>query len=440
MADITAQNLHLVYDNDLLDLSFPSASITGGASMSLNIPGFPQNASIEFVGNGLVIQDGQLIEADITLNSNLIIGGLKFVTNGFNIHYTSQNQRFALAGEAGVEFLTFGDFTADFGPIDDPGLVIENGRLKQLGVGLSGNIMVAGLPLAATDLNLSYSDQVFSVWGEANASIGGLSVAQLGVTLGSETSPGLVIDHGDLKKLEMTVTGNLSLPGNVLSITGSPTLSYEAAHRVEARTVTLPYGFGEKTIPASDVPNRLIMFGEVDVSMSVLNKSFTVTASLGSDTKPGLIIDDSGLQRLYVSLDTSFNVLGLTADAKISGGYDRSDQSISIDGEVTVTTPKNTPVIKQKTIGPLGGKIYLDMDDPGDSYVQVYGKIAGKNRGIMFSFDGGIKLRSATRSPFLTTRHCRIWTRHCRIRNPSIFWRKPMIAHPISPDTRTTSM
>jgi streptogramin lyase len=78
---------------------------------------------------GLVITNGSLTSLDLTVNSNIRVGGVTFGTTGLEFTYTAANSQYTLAGTATVTVGSINNFSVMFGHGTNPGLVITNGSL-----------------------------------------------------------------------------------------------------------------------------------------------------------------------------------------------------------------------------------------------------------------------------------------------------------------------
>src|SRR5262249_5083238 len=156
-------------------------------------------------------------------------------------------------------------------------------------------------------------------------------LADIGVSFGdSVTNAGLVFENDTVQRMAMNVTSHLTLPAKLLDISGSATIRYEAAHNETG-------AFGE----TEHIPNQFAIFGAVHIS--VLNGLFSVDGDLGDAANPGIAIRNGALATFVVHFSTSFSVVGLTAAVDITGSYTSSNQSVTLKGIATVSTPDGTP-------------------------------------------------------------------------------------------------
>ena len=196
----------LTINSDGLQLSYQAATeqtpsefvITGDADFEFD----GQTVNVTLGGNGtegLVIQNGQFVSLDMTVDSTITVGGLSFTSQGLNFTYDTSAGTFTMTGDAGV---TLGDnsVSVDFGGGSTQGLVVTNGALGAFDASITSNMSVASVTFGTNGLTLDYnasSDQ-FEIDGQASVSAGGLTGMQ--VTFGSGGRPGIEIQDGGARE------------------------------------------------------------------------------------------------------------------------------------------------------------------------------------------------------------------------------------------------
>ena len=178
---------------------------------------------------GLVVTNGSLASLDMTVNSSFTIGSVVIAAQDLEFTYTAATNTFTLGGTASVIVGSMGQLSVTFGHDSTPGLVVSNGSLVSLDMTVNGSFTVSSVTIAAQDLEFTYSaaTSTFTLGGTASVTIGDMS--NLSVTFGHDSTPGLVISHGALVSLDMTVNSQfhgfpryLLYPNLEFSYTASP--------------------------------------------------------------------------------------------------------------------------------------------------------------------------------------------------------------------------
>ena len=205
-------------------------------------------------------------------------------------YVVGMSSSFSLSGKVGSMCGAIDNLSATFGQGSTPGLVIAGGSLVSLDLTINSSFQVAGVTFNATDLNFDYvaaGGGSFSMSGTAGVTIGGVN--SLTVTIGAGGNPGLVIDDGSLSSLDATINSNFELDGLTFNATGL-TFDYLAS------------GGGMFTIS-----------GTAGVTIGRVNN---LSATFGASGSPGLVINNGSLSSLDMTINSNFEVGGVTIDAK----------------------------------------------------------------------------------------------------------------------------
>ena len=209
---ITATGLTIKYDSTTSTTDF---TITGDASFMLG----SNTVDINLVGNGIDINNGQLVSLDATVNSNITIAGLTVTAKNLTINYQSAS------ATSGTDVMITGDATLAFGKntfslaLTGNGIDIHDGSLQSLDASVTGSITVAGLTVTATDLTINYqsasanSGTDIMITGGASFTLDGNTVSL------SLTGNGIDIHDGALQRLNASVNGNISIAGLTVTLT-----------------------------------------------------------------------------------------------------------------------------------------------------------------------------------------------------------------------------
>ncbi len=265
----------------------------------------------------------------------------------------------------------------------------NNVALSSSGVALSGlsvtipgptSFTEAGLDFTATNLQVTYSsaNNTFDLSGGATLKAAGNT---LGLTLGSASAPGLVIENGALESLDATVNSNITLggltfttqdltvqaaAGSDVTVTGTAAFSLAAAGNTQTVNLTLGAkagGVNEPGLVIDPSTGNLVSFSAVvDSNISVAGLQFTAsglavaydpTASsfdvtgaasiafggtsanvtLGGDNSAGLVIEGGTLTSLDAAVSSDLTIGGLEIKANnLAIAYESASKDFEISG------------------------------------------------------------------------------------------------------------
>ena len=300
-----ASQLHLAYDSDtnVYELTGPSSlTIPDIGTIDVNLGGGSTH--------GLVLTGSEFTSLDMTVTSNLTIGGLEFQADDLVLSYQASTGTFVMTG--GADFSLKGN-TVDvtFGGPDSSGLVIEDGALASLDMTLDSNISLVGVTFTTNGLRATYDaahDQ-FTLSGSAGVTLG--DVTDLTVNFGGSSTQGLVITNGALDSVDASVTGNFEVDGVSIAATD----------------LEFQYIVGDSTFA---------MTGTASVTLAD-DVSFSVT--FGHDADPGLVVADSALASLDLTVDANFTVAAVTitaTDLEFQYTVSGSDSTFDMTGTASV--------------------------------------------------------------------------------------------------------
>ena len=262
----------------------------------------------------------------------------------------------------------------------------------------------AGLQLTATNLQVSYapSNNQFDLSGSATLAAAGNT---LSLTLGSPSSPGLVIQGGDLDTLDATVSGSFAIGGATLTaqdltiqasgqsdltVTGTATFGLEVGSTTETVDLSLnstPAGTATQgglvidpstgdlvsldaavtsdiTIAGMDITTSSLAIDYVDstssggsssgdflaisgdASISVDGSSLSINLPTSTPGSPaGLVIEDGQLSSLDATINSNISVAGITVDVmNLNVDYSSSNDDLEISGAASITVPGQSPM------------------------------------------------------------------------------------------------
>ncbi|QVL33844.1 DUF4214 domain-containing protein [Telmatocola sphagniphila] len=199
---------------------------------------------------------------------------------------------------------------------------VSNGQAQiiSLGAQLTGKFTVGNLTINVESLTLEYDvpSDTITIDGTANATFKAASqTIKVELQLGEGTTPGIVLQNGQLQSLEASITSDFSLFGVKVHIKDAG---------VEYDSTNSSFGiFG--TVILTTAPKG---------GHSVLN-NFGVSLGSGPDD-PGIEIVDGSLQSLDIELDGSIDLDGVTATSKgLTLQYDSAASTLQITGGLQVS-------------------------------------------------------------------------------------------------------
>src|SRR5207237_1387457 len=210
---VNVSSLDFTYNSKASSGSTSQFEIDGGTVTVTAGSGFSLMGT--FGTPGLVIQNGSLTSLDVSITTNLNVGGLSLQTKNLDLQYTSNNGGDFEIASGGSVSATAGSnitFSGVFGSGSNPGLAIQQGSLTSLDITVSGNMSVAGLTVNVSSLDFTYKNTnggQFEIDGGTVSMTAGSAFSLMG-TFGT---PGLVIQNGSLTALDVAITSDISVGG-----------------------------------------------------------------------------------------------------------------------------------------------------------------------------------------------------------------------------------
>jgi hypothetical protein len=179
--------------------------IRGGLQLEFNFNTISTTLDDGMGGPGIVIVGGHLTQFHAIVNADFQLFGATVKATNLTFEYTADNghgqSQFEMYGDLSLTIPTENQIdttiTAHLGTQADPGLVLQNGTLTQINMGVSGRFDVFGLQIATAtagaNLEWQKTDNTFLISGDFTADF---KVFQVSVTLGNSPTTGLVIKDG----------------------------------------------------------------------------------------------------------------------------------------------------------------------------------------------------------------------------------------------------
>ena len=349
-------NASFTADFTINGLSFSPSNLTFQYDSSSSLYEMFGDTSISFDGNtvdvvlgdntdpGIEISGGSLQQLVASLTADFTINGLSFSPNNLTFKYDSSSSLYEMFGDTSI---SFDGNTVDvvLGNDTDPGIEINGGSLQQLNASITADFAVNDLDFSPSGLTFQYdaSDDHYEMFGDASISFGGNT---LSIGLGDDTTPGLVIDQGTLKSLDISITTDFDVSGVTLSPDNLTFIYNESTQEYE-------------------------MYGLATITMD----GNMIKLDLGSESDPGLEFLQGSVDKINASITSDFNMKSITFKSNGLGfRYDAQSQGglYDIYGETDVTFDNETISIRLGDANSAGFEYYsnavqkIDMEVTAD--------------------------------------------------------------------------
>jgi hypothetical protein len=328
--------------------------------------------SVNFVGAGLVITDGSLTSLDMSVTSSFSVDSVTFSTTGLTLLYTASPQAFQLTGSAALAIGNIDNVSVSF---VGQGLVISGGSLQDLDMSLTSNIQISKVTFGTQGLTFDYTaaSDDFQLSGVAAVTVGGM--ANLSVTFGNGTNPGLDITAGALTELDMTVDSNISVDSVMFHTTGL-----------------------EFTYTDTDATPVFSLTGTAGVTVGgIADLSVNFAGA-------GLVITGGALTSLDMSVTSEFAVDGVTfSTTGLTFDYTASPQAFQLTGAAALAIGKidnvSVEFVGQGLVISGGSLQVLDMSVTSDIQIS---KVTFGTQGLTFDYTAATDTFQLTGTAFVT--------------------------------------
>ena len=363
----------VMFNTTGLEFSYTDASqvfqLEGTAGVTV---GGIADLSVNFVGAGLVITGGALTSLDMSVTSSFTVDSVTFTTTGLTFLYTASPQSFQLTGAAALAIGNIDNVSVSF---VGQGLTISGGSLQDLDMSVTSDIQISKVTFGTQGLTFNYTaaTDTFQLSGMATVTVGG--IANLSVTFGNGTNPGLDITAGALNSLDMTVDSNISVDSVMFNTTGLE-FTYTNTGATPVFSLT-----GTAAVTVGRIADLSVIF-------------------VGA----GLVITGGALTSLDMSVTSKFSVDGVTfSTTGLTFDYTASPQSFQLTGTADLTIGKidNVSVM---FVGPglkiSGGSLQvLDMSVTSDIQIS---KVKFGTQGLTFNYTAATDTFQLTGTAFVT--------------------------------------
>ena len=155
-------------------------SVSGIASLSVTFGHTVAGSVSALVLPGPVISNGTLTSLDMTINSDMTVDSVEFLTNDVELTFSSSTSQFTLAGIVAVSVSGIGSLSVTFGHtaggVTTPGLVITNETLTSMDMTIDSDMTVDTVEFLTSGLELTFSSthSQFTLAGVVGVSISGI--------------------------------------------------------------------------------------------------------------------------------------------------------------------------------------------------------------------------------------------------------------------------
>lgn len=327
---------------------------------------------------GFLISNGVLQELNMgVIKSKFEIKKMGFESDTLVFRYNRNKNAYELFGDVTISFDS-NRCEVTLGNDQDPGMVVANGTLQKLNIGVTDTIQIRNIVFEPQGLTFQYdkSTNEYELFGAANTIIQSDTIK---LNMGTDSLPGMRIRNGSLEDFEIGITADFKLksidiiPRNLtfyyhkttsrfgmygtldvkfdsnyidlnMGTASNPGLAFNTKNGdIEHINLTttdtfMLYGLVLRPVnfnfSYSRAAGRYSMYGSVLAAL----KSDTIELSLGDSVTPGFIYQQGVLQQLRMSISDSLTIYQLRMKSKgLTFEYVRSLKQYKIYGDVTLT-------------------------------------------------------------------------------------------------------
>ena len=260
-----SQNLFEMYGG--ADLSFDGQSL----SVSLGTSGNP----------GIKIASGKVEQIHTGITADFSMKGMSFTTDGLTFWWDRGSGHFEMFGSAATTF-EGESISVSMGNASDPGLIVNNGRVTHINLGVTADFTLKTMEFEADGLTYHWDSQhdQYEIYGSTSAKFDGESIA---ISLGNNSDPGIVVRNNVIQHINMGLSGDFNLK----------------AMSFKPDNLTFQYDRNQ---------NHFEMYGSADLVV----EGHDAGISMGTNANPGLVFKNGVLQQINVAITENFTLKGLT--------------------------------------------------------------------------------------------------------------------------------
>lgn len=224
----------------------------------------------------------------ISITNNFTLHSMKVEPDGLSLSWNQSENKFTIYG--GLKLTVESDIlNVNLGSSTSPGLIITNGELLSVSLGITADFTLKAITFKPQDLTFQWnkSSNEYEMFGDVTVN---LEEDQISATFGDVTTPGITIENGSVQELNISLSADFVLK----------TLSF---HAKDASFYWI----------RSD--NKYVMHGSFTLDV----ESDDVEVTMGDSDDPGLIIIGGQINQLILSITADFEMKGLSVEVEGMG-------------------------------------------------------------------------------------------------------------------------
>ncbi len=256
---------------------------------------------------GVKIENNELQHINMSVLGTFDMKGISFTAEDLGFVWDKSSNHFLIFGGASA---TFDSETVSvlMGNSSDPGVRIVNNVIQYINMGITADFTLKDMSFTADGLTFEWdsAEDHFEIYGSASATFDGET---LSVLLGNASDPGIVIDNDEVQHINMGITADFSLK----------TMEFEADG--------LTFHWDKSS-------GRFEIFGSTTAKFD----GEEVSISLGSDSNPGIAVQNNVIQHINMGVTANINLKAMTIkpDA-LTFQYDHSSRHFEMFGSADLT-------------------------------------------------------------------------------------------------------
>lgn len=326
---------------------------------------------------GLLIKKGQLKHLNFAITDTMKFSGLCLSVDKLSLSYDKDSAYYKIFGGPVRLLYKKDSIELDFGLSNAPGMLIQNGKLQHVHLGITAGAKFFGFDVSSGGAFIDWNRSLdrYELGGPIGLRYGSDS---LYLVLGDTANPGLIFKDGKLEKLEGNITSNLKVHSlefktNSLGLKYNPEESqFEVVNgsaTLKINEDSLQVAFGHKSTPGLVLKKGAVT--HVDVTLSSHLKLFklgcdidsltmiynaedhlfeiyggpigfafegdTIKGFLGNASAPGALIRDGKWQKFSMGIDGKFKISKFEIEPhRLTFAYDIPNEKIIIYDSLSV--------------------------------------------------------------------------------------------------------
>lgn len=318
--DLKNQGLTIIYSESKFEL-YGNASIEVEGTSIFLVVGTEENP-------GVIIEDGSLQDIDLKVSTSsdhkFKFGGLEIKSTSLEFEYDASINQYIIFGGATLD-VEGNPFSIQIGDVNSPGIKIRNNVLEAFGASVTGSFHLKDVEFESNGLEFTYANwhEVYSFSGGAKLKIENEFVEVDFVT--SSGHSGLLIEEGEINRIELAVTSELKISG------------------AELKTKSLGFAYNTSS-------DEFQMFGEADF---IIEENEKIEVKVGTEQEPGLIMKKGELISLDMTVTSDFKAKELEFKTKnLEIEWFKNVKKFTITGEADLEFEDDTfDVVMEKNKG-----------------------------------------------------------------------------------------